>query len=247
METQKSKQKQIAFVTGASTGIGRAIAVELGNNGYQTVIVGRSIDKLKKTKDEIEKNNGLCNIYSCDLQIKDQVTDTCNRVKREIGNPDVIINCAGAWHNSKRAYYGKDFSEININEIMEVMNVGIIAPMLIINSFLPEMTLQRDGSIVNISGTFINGANSWVHCYVSKKALEDFTKGLSQEVGKYGINVNCIAPADTKTEASLKFFTEDAKKGLEPTEISKLALHLVSGCSRNLTGNKIVTRKQHTV
>lgn len=87
--------------------------------------------------------------------------------------------------------------------------------------------MPSGSSVINISGTFENGAKGWLPYYVSKKAIEDFTVGLSEELEDKGIRVNCISPSDTATEAYKKYFPEYIDESVDPSEIADFALKLV--------------------
>ena len=75
--------------------------------------------------------------------------------------------------------------------------------------------------MINLSGTFENGAKGWLPYFVSKRAIEDLTLGLAQELEEKDIQVNCISPSDTATEAYAKFFPQYMNDAIEPSEIAK--------------------------
>jgi NAD(P)-dependent dehydrogenase (short-subunit alcohol dehydrogenase family) len=95
-------------------------------------------------------------------------------------------------------------------------------------------------SIINLSGTFENGGKGWLPYYVSKRAIEDLTIGLSQELADKGIKVNCVSPSDTATEEYKKFFPDDAKDAQSPEQVAKLFLDLTQ---KDVTGKIFVIRK----
>lgn len=108
--------------------------------------------------------------------------------------------------------------------------------------------MSKDSKIINISGTFENGAKGWLPYYVSKKALEDLTVGLAQELRNKQIQVNCISPADTLTLSYKKFFPEYAKEDecIKPEDVANIVHFLVSEKAEHITG-QIIELKQKRV
>ena len=239
---------KIAVVTGASTGIGREISLELAKNGAEIALIGRNEKKLQETKSLIEEIGGKASIFLADLE-----TDSIrvgNDINKKYKKIDIIVNGAGVWHNDDTAYYGPKLWELSEEEILEVMQVGIIAPMLLTKSLLPTMVEQNYGKIINISGTFESGAKGWMHYYVSKKALENFTIGLAQELREHKIQVNCVCPSDTATESYKKFYPpakdyEPFEDCMDPKDIAKTVLQLVIDDYDFITGQIIVTRNKN--
>ena len=156
----------------------------------------------------------------------------------------MIANVAGVWHNSERAYQGPRLNETPTAEIIEVLDVGIRAPMILTARLLGGMIERRSGHVLNISGTFSSGGATWLHYYVSKKAIEEFTKGLAQELRDYEIQVNCISPADVATEPYKNFYPEYAASALQPAEIAEVALELLSPACRHISGQIIEVRNR---
>ena len=102
--------------------------------------------------------------------------------------------------------------------------------------------MQHGSSIINISGTFENGAKGWLPYYVSKRAIEDFTVGLAQDeqVINKKMKVNCISPSDTATEEYKKYFPEDAKDANSSKDIAKEVLNLIQS---NESGQFVTIKK----
>src|SRR5690606_11125866 len=97
--------------------------------------------------------------------------------------------------------------------------------------------------VLNISGTFENGAKGWLPYYASKRGLEDLTVGLSEELKRLAIDVNCISPSDVASEEYKKYFPEDAQNALNPDDIAKEAVKLCSDISDGVTGRVFVVKK----
>ncbi len=93
--------------------------------------------------------------------------------------------------------------------------------------------------MINLSGTFENGAKGWLPYYVSKRALEDFTVGLAEDLKEKGIKVNAISPSDTQTEAYKRFFPEDAANAQTPETVAKVIIETIL---REETGKVFVVK-----
>ena len=119
--------------------------------------------------------------------------------------------------------------------------MGIIAPSLLTHAFIPLMS--KGSRIINISGTFENGAKGWLPYYVSKKAIEDLTVGLSEDLKEKGILVNAISPSDTATDAYSKYFPQYINDANDPKEIAKFASYLCSEETTNINGKIFVIKK----
>lgn len=233
-----------AVVTGASTGIGREICLILAREGATLALVGRKEEELKKTQEMVISNGGKAEIFIADLRSESSVVG--EKILNAFTDIDIIVNVAGVWHNNDRAYYGPKLWEMSDEEVLEVMEVGIIAPMILTKTLLPSMISKRAGKVLNISGTFENGAKGWLHYYVSKKALEELTIGLSQELREYKIQVNTISPSDTYTEAYHKFYPEEsAEICMDPKDIARFALELLIDDFDFITGQTIVVRNKN--
>lgn len=232
---------KVAIITGASTGIGREISIALSKEGARVGLIARSIDGLNETFKIIKENNGVGEILPTDLRDVDEILNLCKKVKKVFGKVDVLVNVAGIWHNKDKAYSNIDFEKYTIDEILDTFSVGTIAPSLLSHQLIP---LMNNGSrIINLSGTFENGAKGWLPYYVSKRSIEDLTVALSQELKDKGINVNCISPSDTATESYKKFFPQYIEESMLPEDIAKFAVYLCSKESDNTTGRVFVLKK----
>ena len=106
-----------------------------------------------------------------------------------------------------------------------------------------ESLYEFRGKILNISGTFENGAKGWLPYFVSKKGIEDLTIGLAEELKDKDIQVNAISPSDTATEAYQKYFSQYMNEAIDPKEIAKYAAYLCSDKANKITGKVFVMKK----
>jgi NAD(P)-dependent dehydrogenase (short-subunit alcohol dehydrogenase family) len=229
-----------ALITGASTGIGKAVALELAKNGFTVYLVARRKDKLEETKRLVDGNGGNAKVFTADLSSIETVNQLIVQVKEEIDNIDLLANIAGIWHGKDEVYAGKEFETFDQKVILDTYNVGAVAPILFAHGLIPLM--KSGGKIINLSGTFENGAKGWVPYYVSKRALEDLTVALAQDLEDKNIQVNCISPSDTATEAYAKFFPQYMDEAIDPKEIAQKFVEL-SDPKNKITGKIIVMKK----
>jgi len=232
------------IITGASTGIGAITAEMFAQNGANVIMLARKEHKLKEIKKKILDLGGKAVYYVVDLRNQQQIEKTVENIKKEHGTPDAIFNVAGVWHNQDTVYAGIPLHLTPIEQINEVFEVSLMGGLILTKLFLPEMVERKQGKIVFLSGTFSNGGAGWIHYYVSKLGVENLTKGLADELRPYNIQVNCICPSDTKTEALERFFPDDAATALDPREIAKLCDFLTSENADNITGQIIVIKNK---
>lgn len=225
------------LVTGASTGIGQATAIALVENGYIPVLNARSVENLAKTQQKVGRGY-MC--IPCDLSNVESINMLIKEITAKCQSLHAIINVAGVWHGENEVYAGRDFDEFSQEIILQTLTVGITAPALLVHGLLPLM--DKGSKIVNISGTFENGAKGWLPYYVSKRAIEDFTIGLAQELEEKDIQVNCISPSDTATEQYARFFPQYMEEAMDPFVVAQ---EIVELCEPNntLSGKVIVMKK----
>jgi len=229
---------KFAVVTGSSTGIGRAVAIQLAKEGYYIVLAGRTNDKLLVTKSLITNAGGQSEVILGDFSNLDSLRGLITTIKERASKVDVLVNIAGVWHGKDEVYAGKDFDSFEEKVVLDTYSIGLIAPTLLARALIPFMS--AGSSIINLSGTFENGGKGWLPYYVSKRAIEDLTIGLSQELIDKGIKVNCISPSDTSTEEYKKFFPEEAKDAQTPEQVAQLFVDLIQ---KDVTGKVFVIKQ----
>lgn len=224
-----------AIITGASRGIGRAVAYALADEGYFTVINYR---KNQETAEKIAYETGGVAICA-DISDKEQVDRMTAEVLAKAGRIDVLVNNAGVSISGL-------FTEISPQDEQLIWNVNVQGTINCTKSVLPSMINQKKGNIINISSMWgQTGASCEVHYSASKAAIIGFTKALAKEVGPSGINVNCIAPGFIMTDMNahcsseiienLKYETPLEKLGT-PEDIARSVVFLASENSSFITG-----------
>lgn len=231
-----------AIITGASTGIGKTTSLIFAQAGYKVFLVARSEDKLEELANKIHSKGGEAEVVVTDLSKVESVNDLIESIKMIVDEVHAVINIAGIWHGPCNVYADTNFADFSQEVILDTYNVGFTAPTLLVHGLLPLM--QGSSKIVNLSGTFEGGAKGWLPYYASKRAIEDLTIGLSQELQERGIHVNCVSPSDTATESYAKHFPQYMDEAIEPEKIGKKILELCD--ETNEVSGKVIVMKKDT-
>ncbi|MDV4152434.1 SDR family oxidoreductase [Clostridium sp. AL.422] len=240
MENLKGK---IALVTGATRGIGKAIAMELIKEGA-AVILNYSKDDLsaEETLKEIEALGGYAKLYKGDISNYDICKNMIDFVINTFGKIDILINNAAI---SFRGLF-MDFSDRNINDIF---GINVLGAMYLSKEAIPHMLSKGKGNIINISSIWGEAGASCEVLYSSTKgAINLFTKSLAKEMAPMGIRVNAIAPGVIDTEMN-SFLSKEEREELEEeipfgrfgntSEVAKMVTFLCSDKCEYLTGQVI--------
>ena len=239
---------KVALVTGASGGIGREIAVALGAAGAQVGLVARSRQGLEDARRLVGQPG--TQVYCTDLRDEKAIEKLGESVKASFGAIDILVNAAGVWHDERTKYHGPRLSETPVEQIHNVLEVGVRAPFLLTRLLLPGMARRRTGKILQISAAFAGGPQGgvgWLHYYVANKAIEAFTEALADELREHNIQVNCIAPWFVATEAVQRFYPSESQTqmALQPLELAQVAMFLLSSGADHITGQVIEVRSKH--
>ena len=228
-----------ALVTGASKGIGRAIAIGLAREGAHVALAARRVELLKEVADEIERNGGKSPpIIEADLYNPETPERLAAVARERLGRVDILVNAAGG---SRPMPYDSP-----VEKWTEGMTVNFFRLREVSHAVLPGMIENRWGRIVNITGTSeprgVNAANS------AKAAVHAWAKGLTREITKHGITINSIQPGRIMSEQIVRMYpTEDDRRKFaqenipagrfgEPEELAALAIFLCSEPAGYITG-----------
>ena len=223
-----------ALVTGASMGIGRGIATALAREEVRLAVVARRRDLLEELQDELKTN---LVIVDFDL-LKTGAPEAIAKAALEgLGSVEILVNNAGG---SRR--FTLDSTEAQWEE---AITLNFTRQRQLTHRLLPQMMARKWGRIVNITGKSepegLNGA------FAAKAAMHSWAKGLSREVGKHGITVNCIPPGRIMSEQILRNYSPEYRKKQseeeipvgeygQPADIANLVCFLVSPLARYITG-----------
>jgi 3-oxoacyl-[acyl-carrier protein] reductase len=234
---------KVAVITGASSGIGRGIALEFAKAGAAMALNYRSDDNgMIKTIEAVRKIGAYAKGYKADISKSDQVNIMFQNIIKDFGKIDILVNNAGI---SKVGLF-TDATDDDINEITDINLKGAIYST---QNALKCMLPLKKGNIINISSMWgSSGASCEVLYSATKGAVNAFTKALAKELGPSNIRVNAIAPGVINTRMN-SFLSENEKENIideipllrfgESCEIGKLALFLASQDSSYITGQII--------
>jgi 3-oxoacyl-[acyl-carrier protein] reductase len=192
MNQQNPETKNLALVTGASSGIGRAIATRLGRDGYH-VFVHYNLNeaKARETAETIVAQGGRADIVQFDVRDSQAAEKALDAIT---GNWDVLVNNAGKHSDTLLGLMSND-------QFDDVLKTNAYGPFFLMRYFTRKMMRQRRGSIVNVSSIAGQTGNpGQVNYAASKAALIAMTKSLAMEIGSRGIRVNAVAPGLIETE-----------------------------------------------
>jgi len=183
-----------AIVTGAGTGLGRAMALAMADAGCDIYGAARRIEPLEETKRLVEAKGRRMEIRSTDVTVTAEVNDMVNDAIAQFGRVDILINNAGI---IGRDVPVKDLSEADWDRVLDINLKGTF---LCSRAVLPTMLAQKKGAIVSTASISGKEGNPNMAPYsVSKAGIICFTKALAKEVIHDGIRVNCVAPALIET------------------------------------------------
>jgi 3-oxoacyl-[acyl-carrier protein] reductase len=222
-----------ALVTGASIGIGRAIALSLSREGVKLAVVARRRDLLE----QLEKEAGKLAIIEQDFLAPDAPQRIADAALGALGRVDILVNNAGG---SRR--FTLESSEAQWEE---AVTLNFTRHRQLTHRLLAQMIEHKWGRIINITGKSepegLNGA------FAAKAAVHSWAKGLSREVGKHGITVNCVPPGRIVSEQILRNYSPEFRKHEsehdipvgeygQPEDIANLVCFLASPRARYITG-----------
>jgi 3-oxoacyl-[acyl-carrier protein] reductase len=225
-------------VTGASRGIGKAIALAFATEGADIVATARTTDAVQAVIDQCRKlgRDGLA--VTADLGLEQDVHRVADQALRQFGRVDILVNNAAIIHAHT---FLVDFAADLWRQVIEV---NLIAPALLTKAVLPQMIERRSGKIINISSIGGRRGGKGRSAYRATKAgLISLTESVAAEVKPYGIDVNCICPGGVDTEGMREAFGLRGQQVtptlMQPEEIAAVAVFLASEASSAITGTAI--------
>jgi NADP-dependent 3-hydroxy acid dehydrogenase YdfG len=227
---------RVAMVTGASSGIGAAIAVALGAAGATVVAVARRQGRLQETADTIIAAGGRAIALPGDVSDESVAQQRVAEAVARFGRLDILVNSAGA------AQAG-NVADANTAEWRRTIEINLLATLYTCHAALGPMRAQGSGDIVNIGSLACRTTSPVFNPYATSKfALNALTDGLRQEVGPHGIRVCMIAPGPTRTEVAegisdpaqreaIRAYTHQAG-ALEPADVAASVAFIVGAPRR---------------
>jgi short-subunit dehydrogenase len=190
---------RVVLITGASSGIGRCLALDLAARGAIVVGCGRSLERLEALSTELQRSSPKSTVIKCDVAQLDQVRAMVTNILSEFGKIDILINNAGVGMR-------KPFVETSISTIEEIIRINYLGTVYCTYEVLPSMIARRSGHIVNISSVAgkIGTLNVAGYC-ASKFAINGLSESLYHELAPLGINVSVICPGPVRTDFNEAF------------------------------------------
>lgn len=185
---------KVAVVTGTSRGIGREIVIQLAAGGAQVCAIGTTEKSIGSLMDSLP-NDIKPDCYVCDVSDEERVNRVCSEILRKYGKVDILVNNAGLW----RSTYGP-FAESNSADWRRKIEINILGTMYFCRALIGRMIENRYGRIINIASVAgVYGKHNMADYAMTKGAIIAFTTSLAQEVGEYGITVNCVSPGNIRS------------------------------------------------
>jgi NAD(P)-dependent dehydrogenase (short-subunit alcohol dehydrogenase family) len=233
----------VALVTGASRGIGAAIAKTFAQNGIKVAVnFAHATARADTVVKEILDQGGEAIAIQADVGNHTAVNNMVTRIERELGSVDILVNNAGITGQAEMGEFPPDLWN-------QILNVNLTGAMYCINRVMPAMRKQHQGRIINIASTCgIKGCERSAAYSASKSGMHGLTRSIARDVAPLGITVNAIAPGPIATEMLLAL-PKDLLDGYqsavpmqrfgEPVEIAETALFLASKGAAFITGQVI--------
>ncbi len=232
-----------ALITGASRGIGKAIAEKFADEGANLILTDLFYDDHAKALEETLRARGVkAKLYASDASKFMDAQKVVDEAMKEFGTIHILVNNAGITRDTLLMRMTEEQWDL-------VMTVNLKSVFNLTKAVQPVMLKQRDGSIINLSSIVGVGGNAGQSNYSASKAgIIGFTKSIAREVGSRNIRCNAIAPGYILTEMTAKLSEEvlkewadriPMKRGGTPEEVAKVALFLASDLSSYVSGQVI--------
>ena len=233
-------ENRVAFITGASRGIGRATALRLSRAGFRIVVASPEVDNNEKVAGEIRGSGGTAMTLDFDLTSLDSIKQGVAAALKEFGRIDVLVNNAGTTRDGLAVRMKPEDWQL-------VLQINLSGAFYTAQQVLPGMMRERWGRIVNVASVVGQMGNAGQANYVSSKAgIIGLTKALAHEVASRNITVNAVAPGFIETDMTAKLPQEVKDRMLaavalrrfgQPEDVANAINFLVSEEAAYITGH----------
>jgi 3-oxoacyl-[acyl-carrier protein] reductase len=209
-------QNRVAFVTGASRGIGKACALALSEGGARVALAARSTEKLEEVAAEIRSRSREAYVVALDLASDDSIKTAFATTAKEFGRIDILVNNAGITRDGLALRMKKD-------DWSAVLETNLTGAFRAIQQVLLGMMRERWGRIINISSVVGEAGNAGQANYAAAKAgLIGLTKSIAQEMASRQVTVNAVAPGFVETDMTSGLSPEIRQKVLESIPLRRM-------------------------
>ena len=234
---------QVALVTGASRGLGKAIAVELAHNGARVACVARDAAKLAETVAAIGQVGGQAEAFACDVKERKSVDVLVDRVREQWGRLDILVNNAGVTRDTLLPRMTDEVWD-------DVISTNLTGAFLFARAASRHMMMARYGRIINIASvTGLVGNPGQTNYSATKAGLIGLTRSLSRELAGRKVTINAVAPGFIESDMTNMLgpvLLEEAKKRVPakrlgtPADVAGAVLFLASPAASYVTGQVLV-------
>ena len=223
---------KVALITGASQGLGRALALEFAKEGARVIVNARSEESIRPVAGEVEEAGTEVHAVAADVSKEADAERLVREAVGRFGRIDVLVNNAGLL--GPRV----GIEEYPEDEWRRVIDANLTGPFLVSKAAIPH--LSEGGSIINVvSGVSVEGRAEWGAYSVSKFGVEGLTQILAAELGERGVRVNAVDPGGMRTDMRAAAYPEeDPQTRITPEENTAVFLYLASEESQGVTGER---------
>ncbi len=249
MTEEELLQGRVAVVTGASMGIGKAIARALAKEGSRLILAARTKSHLEEARSELEALGSTVAVFQTDVSQEVEVRRMVEFALDRFEKIDCLVNCAGIYGPIGRA------ADVDPSRWLETIHTNLFGTFLCIRAVLPHMMENRSGKIINLSGGGATSPFPMFSAYsASKAAVVRLTETIAEEVREHNIQINAIAPGAVNTrlltevldageaagsDVLARAIRQNEEGGVPPEKVGELAVFLASPKSDGLTGRLI--------
>lgn len=234
------KQNSSVWITGASSGIGKAAAKEFARTGSNVFVSSRRVTELERLNKELEEEKLSVNIFPCNVASQTNVDQTFKKISAE-SKIDCLVNNAGLTSF-------KFAEENSVQEINDIINTNLLGSIYCIKAVLPHFIANGGGTIINVLSVVVNKVFTRSTAYAaSKLGLKGYTDSLREEVRRHNIRVINIIPGATETpmwsqevrkeKAELMMTTEDIARAIVSAYLQKNNVVIEEILLRPITGD----------
>jgi NAD(P)-dependent dehydrogenase (short-subunit alcohol dehydrogenase family) len=240
---------KVALVTGSTQGIGKAIAERFASEGAAVAVVAsKDLERAKSIAGEVREKGGKVEGFAADCAKVDEIRKLVAAVTERLGGVDILVNNAGIMHTAS-------IEDTTEEKWDAQLDLNLKGAFFLTQACLPQFKRKGRGKVINVTSIWGVGAgpNCPAYC-ASKGGLENLTRALAVEIGKYGINVNSLAPGNIATPlnahlrgpdmgayiAQMRALTPTGRDFLQPEELTGTAVYLASEDSDAVHGATIL-------